>query len=115
MLFMNEQGLSKLLDSKIVLGAEASLAGGPVGRDAPAMTDGQLKAQILSYSRTQGLFGGIDLTGGVLRPDTDENRDYYGKAVSPRELLLDRAMDAPASASPFMLALRRTMHGNESK
>ena len=77
--------------------------------DARAMTDGQLKAQILSYSRAQGLFAGIDLTGGVLKPDTDENREFYGRAVSAREILKDHKVSPPAAAEGFLSALRRTM------
>jgi len=105
LLVMNRKGIDKLFDNKIALGAEASVAGGPVGRDTKAMTDGQLKAQILSYSRAQGLFAGIDLTGGALKPDNDENCEYYGKNVTARSLLLQR--EAPASAQPFLNALER--------
>src|SRR5262249_57004187 len=69
LLFMNRRGVDKLLDSKVTLGADASVAAGPVGRAATAGTDAQMTAQILSYSRAQGLFAGIDISGGVLRPD----------------------------------------------
>src|SRR5215467_10390260 len=79
LLFMTDQSVNRLFDNKVALGAETSVAAGPVGRDARAMTDGQLKAQILSYSRAQGLFAGIDLTGGVLRPDSNENKEFYGR------------------------------------
>jgi lipid-binding SYLF domain-containing protein len=109
LLVMNDEGVNRLLESKVALGTEASLAGGPVGRDARAMTNAQLKAQMLSYSRAQGLFAGIDLTGGVLKPDTDENRAFYGRGVSAREILKDHKVAAPASAEAFMTALKRTM------
>jgi lipid-binding SYLF domain-containing protein len=111
LLFMNEQGVNRLLDNKIALGTEASIAGGPVGRDARAMTDGQLKAQILSYSRAQGLFAGIDLTGGMLRADTDANREFYGRAVNARDLVKDSKVKPPVAADAFLNALKRTMPG----
>src|SRR5262249_23032450 len=77
LLIMNDGGVNRLLEDKVTLGGEVSVAAGPVGRDARAMTDAQLKAEILSYSRTQGLFAGVDLSGGVLKPDTDDNRQVY--------------------------------------
>src|SRR6267378_2720239 len=75
LLVMNKSGMEKMLRNKVSLGAEASIAAGPVGRDARAGTDAQLKAEILSYSRTQGLFAGINLSGGVIRADLDDNAD----------------------------------------
>jgi lipid-binding SYLF domain-containing protein len=107
LLVMNDHGMKRLLEDKVVLGGEASIAGGPVGRDTRAMTDAQLKAELLSYSRTQGLFAGIDLTGGVLKPDTDDNEDVYGRHISPRDILITKSVKAPAQASSFMRALRR--------
>jgi lipid-binding SYLF domain-containing protein len=106
LLVMNDRGMSKLLQDKVTLGAEASVAAGPVGRDARAATDAQLKAEILSYSRTQGLFAGINLSGGVIKPDTDDNRDLYGPDVDPHAVLTG-AIAPPAPAQPFMAALRR--------
>jgi lipid-binding SYLF domain-containing protein len=79
------------------------------------MTDGQLKAQILSYSRAQGLFAGIDLTGGVLKADTDENRAFYGRAVDAREILKDPKLTAPTGAEVFLNALKRTMPGRSQQ
>ena len=81
LLVMNTSGMEKMLRNKVSLGAEASVAAGPVGRDARAATDAQMKAEILSYSRTQGLFAGINLSGGVVRPDVDDNVDLYGKSI----------------------------------
>jgi SH3 domain-containing YSC84-like protein 1 len=107
LLVMNERGVQRLLEDKVALGGEMSVAGGPVGRDARAMTDAQLKAEILSYSRTQGLFAGIDLSGGVLKPDKDDNEDLYGRRVSAREILVDKTVPPPAAASAFMASLRR--------
>jgi lipid-binding SYLF domain-containing protein len=107
LLVMNDHGMKRLLEDKVVLGGEASIAGGPVGRDTRAMTDAQLKAELLSYSRTQGLFAGIDLTGGVLKPDTDDNEDVYGRRITPRDILITKTVKAPAQAASFMRALRR--------
>jgi lipid-binding SYLF domain-containing protein len=107
LLVMNDRGVQRLLEDKVALGGEMSVAGGPVGRDARAMTDVQLKAEILSYSRTQGLFAGIDLSGGVLKPDNDDNEDLYGRRIKPREILVDKTVPPPAAANVFMTSLRR--------
>jgi lipid-binding SYLF domain-containing protein len=72
------------------------------------MTDAQLKAEILSYSRAQGLFAGVDVSGGVLKPDDDDNRDLYGRRIRPRDILLDTKMSAPSATAPFMRALERS-------
>lgn len=106
LLVMNEQGVSKLLSDKVTLGAEASVAAGPVGRDARAATDAQLNAEILSYSRTQGLFAGIDISGGVLRPDKDDNADLYGPNVQPSDVVRG-TVQVPDAARPFLRALDR--------
>jgi lipid-binding SYLF domain-containing protein len=107
LLVMNEGGVNKLLNNKVSLGADASVAGGPVGRSAHAATDGQLKSEILSWSRAQGLFAGIDISGGVLKPDTDENAALYGKTMSPHDVVMGGKVKAPAGTAPFMEALRR--------
>ena len=107
LLVTNDRGMEKLLQDKVTLGAEASVAAGPVGRDARAGTDAQMNAEILSYSRTQGLFAGVNLSGGVLRPDKEDNHDLYGKDVSPRDVLAGGPITVPAAAEPFMNALRR--------
>jgi lipid-binding SYLF domain-containing protein len=112
LLVMNDRGMQKMLESKVALGGEMSVAAGPVGRDARAMTDAQLKAQILSYSRTQGLFAGIDLTGGVLKPDNDDNADLYGRKIQPREILIDKTVTPPPAGAVFMSALRRAPAGD---
>jgi lipid-binding SYLF domain-containing protein len=109
LLVMNERGVNHLLQDKVALGGEASVAAGPVGRDTRAMTDAQLKSEILSYSRSQGLFAGIDLTGGVLKPDGDDNRDLYGRDIAPRDILHSKkGVVVPRAAAPFMEALKRT-------
>jgi SH3 domain-containing YSC84-like protein 1 len=107
LLVMNPNGVNKLLKSKVSLGADASVAAGPVGRSAHAATDGQLKAEILSWSRAQGLFAGIDVSGGVLKPDTDDNEELYGKNVLAEDVVLGGKVKAPAPTQPFMDALRR--------
>lgn len=108
-LVMNDQGVRHMIADKVSLGAEASVAGGPVGRDARAMTDAQLKAEVLSYSRSQGLFAGVNLSGGVLKPDVEDNVDLYGKGVSAKDILVEKDVAWPAQAAPFRQALARTM------
>jgi len=105
LLVNNQRGMDKLLNNKVTLGAEASVAAGPVGRDARAATDAQLNAEILSYSRTQGLFAGINLSGGVLKPDPDANEDLYGKPAHAKDIVANDKI--PASTQPFVRALER--------
>jgi len=108
LLVMNDKGIDKLLGNGVTLGAEASAAAGPVGRDARAATDLQMRAEILSYSRTQGLFAGVNLSGGVVRPDTDDNTDLYGPNVAARDVVMGTTVKAPAVTEPFMAALKRS-------
>jgi lipid-binding SYLF domain-containing protein len=107
LLIMNEQGVQKLLDNKVSLGADASVAAGPIGRAGSVATDAQLTAEILSYSRAKGLFAGINLSGGVLRPDEDANHDAYGRDASPRTILATRSISAPPEAQAFLASLGR--------
>jgi lipid-binding SYLF domain-containing protein len=107
LLVNNERGMKKLLGNKVTLGAEASVAAGPVGRDARAATDAQMRAEILSYSRAQGLFAGINLSGGVLKPDPDSNEDLYGQSVSAADILTTDKVSAPAATAAFLKALQR--------
>jgi len=107
LLVMNKSGMEKMLRNRVTLGAEASVAGGPVGRDARAATDAQMKAEILSYSRTQGLFAGINISGGIVRADNDDNKDLYGPSVSPRDVVMTGTAPPPPVTEPFMAALRR--------
>ena len=107
LLVMNARGTEKMLRNKVTLGAEASIAAGPVGRDARAATDAQLKAEILSYSRAQGLFAGVNFSGGVVKADEDDNEDLYGAGVSPRDVVMGTSVRPPASVEPFMTALDR--------
>ena len=106
LLVMNSSGMEKLLRNKVTLGAEASVAAGPVGRDARAATDAQMKAEILSYSRAQGLFAGVNLSGGVIKANLDDNVDLYGPDVAPRDVLMGTTIQPPAATEPFMTALR---------
>jgi len=101
MLVMNERGADKLLSSKFTLGAEGSVAAGPVGRTATAQTDAQMHAEILSWSRSQGLFAGLALEGAPLRQDQDENVKLYGRKLDNREIVTS-GMAAPASAARFL-------------
>jgi len=108
LLIMNRRGVQKLLEDKISLGADASVAAGPVGRNAAAATDAQLHAEMLSYSRSQGLFAGIDLAGGVLRPDKEALARAYGTNVTANEVVSGTTHVAALSdARPFLSALRR--------
>jgi len=106
MLIMNERGMRRLLEDKFTLGAEASVAAGPVGRSTTAQTDAQLSAEILSWSRSKGLFAGIALTGATLRNDPDENQELYGRRLHNKEILL-QDVKPPAEAQPLISALNR--------
>jgi lipid-binding SYLF domain-containing protein len=106
LLMMNRDGVEKLLRDKVNLGADAAIAAGPVGRVGEASTDARLKAEILAYSRAQGAFAGIDLSGGVLRPDKDANVDAYGASVNSRDVLFTTRVTAPPAAQAFLRTLR---------
>jgi lipid-binding SYLF domain-containing protein len=106
MVVMNEDGMKNLLSSKFKLGADASAAAGPVGRDAAADTDWKMKAQVLTYSRARGIFAGIDLNGSAITQDKDETRLLYGKFV-PFQEILDGNVRPRANAEPFLDAVRK--------
>src|SRR6185369_5497483 len=95
MLFMNKDGMKSLLSDEFTLGGDASVAAGPVGRQAGASTDLKLNSQILSYSRSKGLFAGLELKGVVIKADKDDMRDVYGAGVTAREVLKDNKVTAP--------------------
>ena len=105
LLVMNESGASGILASKVKLGADASIAAGPVGRDASADTDATLRAQILSYSRARGLFAGVSLEGSTIRPDNGDNRRVYGKEIPARDIVLAGAVPAPPAAEQLISTL----------
>jgi len=105
LLIMNKKGVDKLLESKVTLGGDASAAAGPKGRTASAETDAQMRAEILSYARSRGLFAGVALDGAVLKPSGDDNEDLYGHRIDPKQVLL-RGGNAPAVAIPLIDLLR---------
>ena len=106
MLIMNERGIDKLLSSKFTLGGEGSVAAGPVGRTATAQTDAQMHAEILSWSRSQGLFAGLALEGATLRQDLDDNNTLYGRKVENREIVT-KGMTPPKSAAKLLALLNK--------
>ena len=106
MLVMNARGADKLLESKFTLGAEGSVAGGPVGRTATAQTDAQMHADILSWSRSQGLFAGISLQGATLRQDLDDNATLYGKKLENRDIVT-KGIRPPRAAAKLMALLNK--------
>jgi lipid-binding SYLF domain-containing protein len=109
LLIMNEGGVNHLLSDKFTLGGEATATAGPVGRTAQASTDAQLHAQILSWSRSQGLFAGAALDGSVVKPDKDSNAHLYGQATSGKEILVNSKVTVPASARPLVKEIRDHM------
>ena len=106
MLIMNQNGMNHLLSSKFQLGADASVAAGPVGRHAAADTDWKMKAEVLTYSRTRGVFAGISLAGAVIKEDKDATRDFYGRMV-PFKTSLTGEIEAPQQAYPFLSVLAK--------
>jgi len=106
MLIMNENGMQHLLSSQFALGADASVAAGPVGRHAEGNTDWKMRAEVLTYSRTRGVFAGVSLNGAVVKPDKDSTREFYGHMVTPRAALKGE-VEPPAGASPFLTTLAK--------
>ena len=106
LLVMNDGGMRHLLSDKFTIGGEATAAAGPIGRDASAQTDAMMAAEMLSYSRSRGLFAGISLEGATLRPDEDANHELYGRAASNREILTGD-FKVPAVAMKFEHSLNR--------
>lgn len=106
MLVMNERGAAKLLSSKFTIGAEGSVAAGPVGRTATAQTDAQMKAEILSWSRSQGLFAGVALEGATLRQDLDDNATLYGRKLENKQIVTT-SVRAPKSAAKLLALLNK--------
>ena len=115
LLVMNERGAKSILDSRVKLGAGASVAAGPKGRDAQAATDAYLRAEILSYSRTRGLFAGISLQGSTLRPDDDASAEIYGRKITAKEIILGNAVAVPAAGRRLVSALQKSAPRNESE
>src|SRR5262249_38466385 len=95
---MNHAGMSRLLKDQFTLGGEGTIAAGPLGRDATAQTDAMMRAEMLSYSRSRGVFAGISLQGATLRQDTDADEDLYGHKITNREILAGEVKSPPAAA-----------------
>jgi lipid-binding SYLF domain-containing protein len=114
MLVMNQKGMDHLLSSKFKIGAEASGAAGPVGREVEGDTDWKLKAEILTYSRARGLFAGIDLNGAVLKQDRDETAVLYSK-ILPFQVILSGRAEAPLSSHTFLATVRKYAEVAEEK
>jgi lipid-binding SYLF domain-containing protein len=102
---MNERGARGILASKVKLGGDASVAAGPVGRDASADTDATLRSEILSYSRARGLFAGVSLEGSTIRPDNGDNRHVYGKKIPARDIVLSGTVAVPPAAQQLVATL----------
>jgi lipid-binding SYLF domain-containing protein len=106
MLIMNKDGMKHLLSSEFALGADASVAAGPVGRHAEGNTDWKMRAEVLTYSRARGLFAGVSLNGAVIKQDKDSTREFYGRMVPFRTSLIGE-IPPPAGASPFLTSLAK--------
>ena len=114
LLVMNQRGADSILTSQVKLGADVAAAAGPKGRDAAASTDVTMRAEILSYSRSRGLFAGVSLEGSTLRPDGDGNGRLYGQGVSAKDIVINSAIHAPASAKLLLATLNRKSPRNKS-
>jgi SH3 domain-containing YSC84-like protein 1 len=112
---MNDRGMESILSSKVKLGGDASVAGGPVGRDASATTDAWMRAEILSYSRSRGLFAGISLEGTTLRPDDDASELVYGHAIKAKDIVRGEHSTVPTSGRHFVDVLEKSAPRNESR
>jgi lipid-binding SYLF domain-containing protein len=115
LLIMNQKGAASILSSKIKLGGDASAAAGPLARDASANTDLWMRAEILSYSRTRGLFAGISLEGSTLRPDKKANERIYGRKITAKTILLGNKVDIPRTGRHLVRVLQTNAPRNESK
>lgn len=115
LLVMNSRGADSILASKVKLGAGVSAAAGPKGRDLSAATDAAMRAEVLSYSRSRGLFAGISLEGSTLRPDNDANRRIYERKISARDIVLHGKVDPPPAAKGLISILNEKSPKNLSK
>src|SRR5579863_7893774 len=114
LLLMSSRSANSILSSKVKLGGDVSAAAGPVGRTASAETDVTLRAEILSYSRARGLFAGISLAGSTLRADNGANKNLYGKDVSAKAIVFDKAVPVPDSAKDLLATLQKASPVNKS-
>ena len=115
LLVMNDRGMDSILSSKVKLGADASVAGGPKGRDASADTDAWMRAEILSYSRSRGLFAGVSLEGSTLRPDDDASADVYGHAIKAKDIVRGKKTAVPETGRHLVNVLQKSAPHNESE
>jgi len=115
LLVMNDRGMESILSSKVKLGADASVAGGPKGRDASANTDAWMRAEILSYSRSRGIFAGISLEGSTLRPDDDASEQVYGRAIKAKDIVRGGTMIVPVTGRHLVNSLDKGAPRNESE
>ena len=115
LLVMNDRGMDSILSSKVKLGADASVAAGPKGRDASADTDAWMRAEILSYSRSRGLFAGISLEGSTLRPDDDASADVYGHAIKAKDIVRGKKTGVPETGRHLVNVLQKSAPHNESE
>jgi len=114
LLVMNERGARGILSSKVKLGADASVAAGPVGRDSSAESDATLRAEILSYSRARGLFAGVSLEGSTIRPDNSGNRRVYGRKIPAKEIVLSGDVATPPAAEQLISTLDARTPGHKA-
>ena len=115
LLVMNDRGMDSILSSKVKLGADASVAGGPKGRDASANTDAWMRAEILSYSRSRGAFAGVSLEGSTIRPDDDASADVYGHPMKASEIVRGEHTGVPDTGRRLVSALQKSAPRNESE
>jgi lipid-binding SYLF domain-containing protein len=115
LLVMNKRGADSILTSKVKLGGDIAAAAGPKGRNAAASTDVTMRAEVLSYSRSRGLFAGVSLEGSTLRPDEDGNARVYGKGVSAKDIVINSSIHAPASARLLVSTLNKKAPRNRSE
>jgi SH3 domain-containing YSC84-like protein 1 len=115
LLVMNDRGMESILSSKVKLGADASVAGGPKGRDASADTDAWMRAEILSYSRSRGLFAGISLEGSTIRPDDEASADVYGRPIKAKDIVRGKKTGVPEAGRHLVNVLQKRAPRNESE
>jgi lipid-binding SYLF domain-containing protein len=115
LLVMNDRGMDSILSSKVKLGADASIAGGPKGRDASADTDAYMRAEILSYSRSRGVFAGVSLEGSTLRPDDEASQQVYGRAIKAKEIVRSESLGVPETGRELVRTLQKSAPHNESE
>jgi lipid-binding SYLF domain-containing protein len=115
LLVMNNRGMESILSSKVKLGADASVAAGPKGRDASADTDAWMRAEILSYSRSRGLFAGVSVEGTTLRPDDEASEQVYGHAITAKTIVRSEKMGVPVTGRHLVAVLEKSAPQNESE